>query len=213
MIEKYNEVTAFFQRDKFTQKELTELITNCKTNPIYSNKDHARIKAQIDLELLRYKLALLEPQSAKRTQNSSFKKSKKKLKIYPNTKIKIKAHYLENEFQTNVKYAIPYIGKTFQEINTELGWPSGRLERLANQRGLNVISSSKLNTPEFQIISEIIANRIALLNGKKPVNETYISKKLKKKITTTNKTSLSSVYEKIQLTGGVGKLIYIRMRF
>jgi len=214
MIHCFPEIEAFFRQDSFDEASLETLKVSL------AGKYGTQMKfaeQQIQLELLRYQLASaggIDPREPLENQPKREKKPKNSLPKTPKPTIK---H--SGGVRSPLAGTSHLKGMTFETINDTLEWPKGRIEHMAAANGIKVEAADIFGEEAHPKISEIIANRLGLLkrqqklqnNPIQPHKSMVASKDLKGSKYKASKSI--KVYDKLQERGGLGKLIYIRMRW
>jgi hypothetical protein len=209
MIQQFPEIDAFFAQDHFSAEALQALrVDLAKT---YDSKRLKQAETQIKLELLRFQLATAEGVDPKKALPATIQRAKKSKKSLPKLQQSTIKH--SGSGKSEVANIHHFMGLTFAEINAQLDWPAGKIEALAKSKNLAIEPSGILTFETDAIIHEILGNRYSLLKRQK---------KLEKNPIKPNRAGVSAkgdsastgihVYDKLEAAGGVGKLIYIRMK-
>lgn len=213
MIKSFPEIVAFFRQDSFTDDSLKAFRASLAVT--YGTQIKL-LEQQINLELLRYELASAEGIDVKKPRERRPPREKKPKNNL--SKILKPTVTYSGGVRASLAGTSHLKGMTFEEINAALEWPKGRIERMAVANGIEINATETFEKEANTKISEIIANRLGLLirqqklqkNPIQPSKGVVTSKDVKSSKSKSSKSI--KVYDKLQESGGLGKLIYIRMR-
>lgn len=189
LIKAFPEVELFFENDEFSQEELICFIKDVEKK--YSDKEIRKsLSTLIKLKILQYEIS-----EEKELRGRNIVAKTKEIGAVLNQ---------ENRFQPLLQ-SLKY--NSIENIALNIQWPTKRLIRLLEQKGISKCEQDLLNEHEFSQIKEMLNNRLYGLDRMDKMQNPVIIKKYESKY----QSNQIDVYSKIE-TMGLGKIIYIRKK-
>lgn len=191
-------INEFFKKNSFDSDELNEL-KNSIINKV-GFKKYKPYENFINLKLLKFELK-------DNKQNSNFLNNEEKFK----TSGVVKKIEDVNSNCTLYKNNSKYVGKTIIEISKLLNIKAYIIKNIFNKSNISVNDDTVLTIDLFPIIEHYVKKRKSIL---KSINkkEEYLNKRTNKKREDKSLSINNSVYDKLQNSTGIIKLIYIRSK-